>query len=85
MVLRRVWGAKELALRGLSVSADGSYLTYIDWAGTNDVMVREVATGEVERLTYDGVDEPYETADDARQQVGRVDEDTQFVVHKLPR
>jgi len=66
MVLRRVWGAKELALRGLSVSADGSYLTYIDWAGTNDVMVREVATGEVERLTYDGVDEPYETADDAR-------------------
>jgi len=66
MVLRRVWGSRDLSLLGVSVSADGRYLTYIDWAGTNDVMVREVATGEVERVTFDGVDEPYETAEDAR-------------------
>jgi Tol biopolymer transport system component len=62
MVLRRVWGARDLSLIGVSVSADGRYLTYIDWTGTNDVMVREVATGEVERVTYDGVDEPYQAA-----------------------
>jgi Tol biopolymer transport system component len=64
MVVRRVWGGTDVDLWG-SVSADGRYLAFIDW-GNGDVMVREVATGEVERVTYEGDWEPYRTAEQAR-------------------
>jgi len=64
MVLRRVWGGSDVDLSG-SVSADGRYLAFVDW-GIGDVMVREVATGKVERVTYDGVREPYQAAYEAR-------------------
>jgi Tol biopolymer transport system component len=64
MVLRRVWGGSDVDLSG-NVSADGRYLAFIDWT-IGDVMVREVATGNMERVTYDGVWEPYQTAEEAR-------------------
>ncbi|MCG6955091.1 MAG: hypothetical protein LJF04_03790 [Gemmatimonadetes bacterium] len=65
MVLRRVWGGVDVDLLGASVSADGRYLTYIAWTSTGDVWVRELATGDVERVTYDGVWHPYQTAEQA--------------------
>jgi Tol biopolymer transport system component len=66
MVLRRVEGGPDVDLFGASVTGDGRFLTFIDWQDTGDVMIREIATGEVERVTHDGVWEPYQTADDIK-------------------
>lgn len=66
IVLRRIEGGPDVDLFGASVTADGRFLTFIDWDDTGDVMIREVATGEVERVTHDGVWEPYQAADDIK-------------------
>jgi Tol biopolymer transport system component len=67
LVLRRVWAGQDVDVYGgASVSADGRYVTFIDWTGTGDVMVRDVTTGEVERVTHDGVWDPYQTAEEVR-------------------
>jgi Tol biopolymer transport system component len=58
MVLRRVWAEAE-DLVGASISADRKYLTFIDWL-TGNLMIREVATGETEAVTYDGSYDPQE-------------------------
>ncbi len=64
MVLRRVWGGSDVDLLGASVSADGRYLTFLDWL-SGEVMVREVATGRSERVTHEGSWEPYAGAQSA--------------------
>jgi Tol biopolymer transport system component len=50
--IRRVWGGPEVDLYG-SVSYDGRYLSFVDWS-TGDLAVRNMATGEVRRLTDKG-------------------------------
>jgi Tol biopolymer transport system component len=59
MVVRRVWGGTSVDLLGTSVSADGRYLTFIDWAGDDEVMIRDLLTGHVERVTYDRGRKPW--------------------------
>ena len=52
IVVRQVWAGPEVDVLG-SVSADGRYLTYVDWE-TGDMAVRELATGNKRRLTSKG-------------------------------
>jgi Tol biopolymer transport system component len=51
-------------LYGASVSFDGRLLTFIDW-DTGDLAVRDLSSGQVQRVTNDGSWEPYECADEA--------------------
>jgi len=50
MVVRRVWGGREVNLSG-DISPDGRHLTFID--GEGNLAVRELGTGEVRLLTQD--------------------------------
>jgi len=49
MTVRQVWAGPEVDAYG-APSADGRYLSYVDWE-TGDLAVRELATGKTRRLT----------------------------------
>ena len=62
IVIKQVWTGSEVDDCG-SISLDGKYLSFLDWE-TGDVAIRNLITGENERITNDGTwDEPYEYAD----------------------
>jgi Tol biopolymer transport system component len=52
MIARQVWTGTEVSLEG-KPSADGRYLTYVDWTSTRtgNVAIRDLATGQNRRLT----------------------------------
>ena len=52
MIARQVWAGTEVSLEG-KPSADGRYLTYVDWTSTRtgNVAIRDLATGQNRRLT----------------------------------
>jgi len=50
MVVRRVWGGRDVNLSG-DISPDGGHLTFID--GEGNLAVRDLGTGEVRLLTHD--------------------------------
>ena len=52
MTTRQVWTGSEVDLEG-KPSADGRYLTYVDWTSTRtgNVAIRDLATGQNRRLT----------------------------------
>lgn len=52
MVARQIWTGPEVDLEG-KPSADGRYLTYVDWTSTasGNLAIRDLATGENRRFT----------------------------------
>jgi len=52
MVARRVWAGPDVDTDG-GPSADGRYLTFVDW-DTGDLAVRNLATGEKRHVTHKG-------------------------------
>lgn len=52
IVARQVWAGPDVDVLG-SPSADGRYLTYVDWS-TGDLAVHDLTTGEKRRLTNKG-------------------------------
>jgi Tol biopolymer transport system component len=47
---RAVWTGRDVDLFG-TVSPDGRYLTYVDWGGNVNLMVRDLVTGASQKLT----------------------------------
>jgi len=52
MVARRIWAGPDVSADG-TPSADGRYLTFVDW-DTGDLAVRNLATGEKRHVTHKG-------------------------------
>ena len=62
IVIKQIWTGSEVDDCG-SISSDGKYLSIVDWE-TGDVALRNLVTGENERVTNDGTwEEPYQFAD----------------------
>jgi Tol biopolymer transport system component/DNA-binding CsgD family transcriptional regulator len=51
MVIRQVWTHADVAG---TVSADGRFISYVDWETGGDLAIRELATGKQRRLTNTG-------------------------------
>jgi len=49
LVVRRVWAGRNIDVMG-AASADGRYLTFVDW-DTGNLAVHDLATGEIRALT----------------------------------
>lgn len=52
MSARRLWAGAEVDIEG-AVTADGRYLTYVDWS-TGDLAVRDLVTGQNRDVTHKG-------------------------------
>jgi Tol biopolymer transport system component len=59
---RAVWTGPDVDLFG-TVSPDGRFVTYVDWRGARNVMIRDLVTGLSRSLTENTVDRRVGTAD----------------------
>jgi Tol biopolymer transport system component len=53
VVLRRIWAGPDIDSYYLTPSPDGRLVSFADWS-TGDLVIRELATGEIRRVTDEG-------------------------------